>query len=66
MGLKLDQLERDHAALSKVNIRDLGVVAGIATEKSLLLGGNATRITETRSSNASLTLYLAPLSGTGP
>jgi transposase-like protein len=52
MGLKLDQLEQDQTALSKVNIKDLSIAAGISTEKSLLLGGNATRITETRSSEA--------------
>jgi len=49
MGLKLDQLEHDQTALSKVSIKDLSIAAGISTEKALLLGGSPTKITETRS-----------------
>jgi len=52
MALKLDQLESDPAALAKVNLKDLAVASGISTEKALLLAGNATRITETRSDKA--------------
>jgi regulatory Fis family protein len=49
MGLKLNQLEQDEAALAKVSIKDLAIAGGISTEKALLLAGNPTRITETRS-----------------
>jgi len=52
IGMKLGQLERDQQALAKTGTRDLAIAAGIATEKALLLAGNPTRITETRSEAA--------------